>query len=143
MSARHAPGAADHGAVAARELEPHAHRLEHEEDVGEDDRRIDAEAECGGHGYLRRRVGRLAERQEAEALAYGAVLGHVAARLPHEPDGRMGHRLAAARRPERGRFPPAESYAKGGRETIEPRSAAREPLDSAALRSVRPLTCPL
>ena len=53
----------------------------------------------------------------------------------------MGHRLAAARRQEGGRFHPGESYAKGGRESIEPGSAAREPLDSALVRSVRCPTC--
>ena len=81
-------GPADHGPLALRELEPHAERLDDQEDVGKEDRRVHAEPV---HGLERDRRGGLrvlAELEEAEALAHGAILGEVAARLAHEPHGR-------------------------------------------------------
>ena len=66
-----------------------------QEDVGEEDRRVDAE-----HERLERdlsgELGRLAELEQRVLLAQRAVLGHVAAGLAHEPDGRRVDGLAAA-----------------------------------------------
>ncbi len=42
------------------------------------------------------RSGVAADLEQRIALAQGAVLGHVAAGLPHEPDGRGVDRLAPA-----------------------------------------------
>ena len=104
-----AHGVPDRGTVAARELEPRAHRLEDEQDVGEDDGRVDAEP----HGRLDRHRGgevrRAAQLQEARLLADRPVLGQVAARLPHEPDRRVARRLAAARREKRRGFHPSRA----------------------------------
>ena len=68
-----------------------------EQDVGEEDRRVDAEALDRLQRDLGRRVRVLAELEEAEARAHRAVLRHVAARLPHEPDRRVRRGLAETR----------------------------------------------
>ncbi len=86
----------DHRAVALRELEPDAERLEDEQDVGEEDRGVDAEPLDRLERDLGGRLGSCAELEEAEALAHRAVLGHVAAGLAHEPDRRVRRRLAAS-----------------------------------------------
>src|SRR5262249_32031346 len=56
----------------------------------------------GHHRHLGGGVGRLAELQEPELVADGAILGLVASRLPHEPHRRVRRDLAAARGEERG-----------------------------------------
>ena len=53
----------------------------------------------------------------------------------------MGHRLAAARRQEGGRFHRRESYAKGGRESIEAWQPGARAARLAVVRSVRCPTC--
>ena len=88
-------GLVDHGALALRELERRAHRLERQQDVREEDRRVDPEAQRlqrDLHGQLRR----LAELEQRARLAQLAVLGHVAPGLPHEPHGRSLDGLAPA-----------------------------------------------
>src|SRR5262245_61550456 len=54
----------------------------------------------------------MAELEEAEPLAHRAVLCHVAPRLPHQPDRRVRHGLAPARREVGRGVHPGESYAK-------------------------------
>ena len=85
-------GAVDHRALALRELEPDAERLDDQQDVGEEDRRVDAEALDGLERDLGGRLGVVAELEEAVALAQRAVLGHVAPGLTHEPDRTRGRR---------------------------------------------------
>jgi len=60
---------------AGRELEPDAHRLDDEQDVGEEDRRVDTEAIDRLEGDRRRRVRVPAEFEEAEPLPHRPVLG--------------------------------------------------------------------
>ena len=85
----------DDGPLALGELEGRAHRLERKQDVGEEDRRVDAEPE-GLQRDRQRKLGRLADLEERVLFAERAVLGHVAARLPHEPHRRDVGRLAPA-----------------------------------------------
>jgi hypothetical protein len=101
-------GPSHHRSVAAAELDAGAERLEHQQDIGEDDRRVDPQPLDGGDGHLGRGLRVVAELEEAEALAYGAVLGHVTARLPHEPDRRERCRLAPAGLQERVRVQPLD-----------------------------------
>jgi len=77
----------DHGALALLELEPDAERLDDQQDVGEEDRRVDGETLDGLQRDLGRGVRRLAELEEAVPRAHRAVLGQVAAGLAHEPHG--------------------------------------------------------
>ena len=95
MSALLRDGRVDDRALALGELEGRAHRLERQEDVGEEDRRVHAELERLERD-LERELGRLADLEHRVLLAERAVLGHVAARLAHHPDGRAVHGLAAA-----------------------------------------------
>ena len=70
--------------------------LEGHEDVAEEDGRVDAELVDGHQRHVRAERGRTAELHERHLVAHGLVGGHVAAGLPHDPDGRPVHRLAAA-----------------------------------------------
>ena len=88
-------------ALAPRELEPDAEWLQHEQDVGEEDGRVHAEALDRLERHLRRRRRRLAQLEEAVARAQRAVLGHVAPRLAHQPDRRERGLLASAGAEER------------------------------------------
>ena len=91
----------DDRALALGELEPDAERLDDQQNVGEEDRRIDAQT---GDGLQRDLGGRLrisGELEKAVALAHRAVLRHVAAGLAHEPHRRVRRRLAAGGAEER------------------------------------------
>ena len=90
-------GAVDTRAVTSRELEADAERLEHEQDVGEEDGRVDAQPLDGLERHLRGGVGRLAQLEEPAAGAQRPVLRHVPPRLPHQPHGRERRRPAEAR----------------------------------------------
>ena len=68
--------------------------------IGEDDRRIDAEPLDRRAHHFAAALRIAAELEEAHLLADRAVLRHVAAGLAHEPDGRVVDRLAAARAEE-------------------------------------------
>src|SRR2546427_11937309 len=83
------------------ELEPDVERLDDQENVGEQDRRVHAQTVDGLERDLRRRLRVPTKLQEAEPLPHRAVLGEVAAGLAHEPDGRVRHRLAARGAQER------------------------------------------
>src|SRR5262249_10401344 len=65
-------GRVDDRALALRELERRAHRLERQEDVGEEDRRIEAELERLERD-LEAELRRLADLEERVLLAEGAV----------------------------------------------------------------------
>ncbi len=107
-------------AVAGGEAQPGAHGVERQQDVGEDDRGVDAEAPHRLQGDLGGELGRAAEGEEVHPLAQGAVLGEVAARLPHQPNRTPLGGLVPARPEEEvahrngGRITPG-SRAGGGR----------------------------
>ncbi len=82
-----AQGSFDFRAFSGGEVKREAHDLEGEEEVGEDDGGIDSEKLGGGDGDLGGERGILADLDDGMALADGAVFGHVAAGLAHEPDG--------------------------------------------------------
>jgi hypothetical protein len=98
-----ADGAVDHRPFAPGELEPDAERLDDQQDVGEEDRRVDAEPRDRLERDLRRRLRIARELEEAVALAHGAIFRQVAAGLPHEPHRRVRSGLAT-RRAQEGRF---------------------------------------
>ena len=64
-----------------------AHDFERKQEVGEDDGGVDAENFSGGDGDFGGDCGLLADFEQGMLLANGAVLGHVASGLAHEPDG--------------------------------------------------------
>ncbi len=77
------------------ELQGEAHRLHWNQDVGEKDRRIKPQKVNGKKSRLGRQFGGLAEPQEGCFLPDLLILGHVAARLAHDPDRRPIEALAA------------------------------------------------
>ena len=84
-----------HRPLAGRELQVDAHRFEDQQQVGEDDGRIDAEPLDRGEHDLGGEVGILAQIEKRGRSPQFAILGHIAAGLPHQPDGRPLDRLAA------------------------------------------------
>ena len=95
-SAGRADRVVDDRPFALGEFEVEAQRLEDQQDVGEEDRGVDAQPLGGGDGDLGGQVGVLAELEERDLRPDLAVFGHVPARLPHQPDRRDVGRLAAA-----------------------------------------------
>ena len=81
---------------ALDEVEGQAHRLERQQQIGEEDRGVDVDAADRLQRDLGGEVGLPADLQQRIPLAKRAVLGHVAAGLAHEPDRRGVHRLAPA-----------------------------------------------
>ena len=73
---------------ALDEIEADAHRLEREEQIGEEDGRVHVDAAHRLQRDLGRQIGRATELEQRVALAQRAVLAHVAAGLAHEPDRR-------------------------------------------------------
>ena len=96
MSAVDRDRALDRRALAVDEVERDAHRLERQQQIGEQDRGVDVDAAHRLQRDLGRELGRAADLEQRVALAQRAVLGHVAAGLPHEPDRRGVDRLAPA-----------------------------------------------
>ena len=74
------------------------HDFERKQEVGEDDRGVDSKKFGGCDGDCGGEFGLLANLEQRMLLANGAVLGHVASGLAHEPDGSAidGLRLAGA-----------------------------------------------
>ena len=75
----------DPGALSRDEVETDAEGVERHEQIGEQDRRIDAQAPNRLKRDLRRELGRSADVEERVPLADFLVLRHVATRLAHEP----------------------------------------------------------
>ena len=94
--------ALDGRALALDEVEGDAHRLERQQQIGEQDRRVDVDAAHRLQRDFGREVGRAAELQKCVVLAERAIFRHVAAGLPHEPDGRRDRRIRAGTRAEIG-----------------------------------------
>ncbi len=76
--------------------QPHAHRLRDDEDIAEDDRRVDADEVHRLEGDLHRQLRCAHHREEVRPRAHGAIFGQVATGLTHHPDGRPLDRLAPA-----------------------------------------------
>src|SRR5712692_7664823 len=83
--------------LARGEREAQAERLEREQDVGEQDGRVDAQPVDGLQGYLGRELRLVTQLEQRVLLAQRAVLRQVAPRLPHEPHRRDVGGLRAAR----------------------------------------------
>ena len=96
----------DHRPVTRRELEPDAHRLDDQQDVGEEDRGVHAEPLDREDRHLRRGLRVLAQVEEPQARPHGAVLGQIAAGLPHQPDRRVVGRRTATCGEKRVHGPP-------------------------------------
>ena len=86
----------DRRPFAVDEVEADAHRLERQQQVGEENRRVHLDAADRLQRDFGGEIGRAAQIEQRIALAQRAVLAHVAAGLAHEPDGRGVDRLAAA-----------------------------------------------
>src|SRR4030095_12280087 len=86
--------------VAGSDRETEPERLEDEQDVGEEDRGVDAEDLDGLTRHLCRGLGRLAEIEERGARADRPILREIAPGLSHEPYRRERCRLATAREQE-------------------------------------------
>ena len=82
---------------ALLERDAQAHWLEREQDVGEDDGRIEGEALDRLQRDLGRQFRRLAHLEDGMLGADGPVLLHVASGLPHEPHRHAVRPFAAAR----------------------------------------------
>jgi len=89
-------------ALVGDALKVEAHGSEGEQEVGEDDCSVNAEALGGGDGDFGCDVGGAADVEERVVLADGHVLGHVAAGLAEEPDGCAVDGLAEAGADEAG-----------------------------------------
>ena len=84
-------------ALSRGETQTQTERLEGQQDVGEDDRRIDAQAMDGLQRDLGGELGIVTQIEDGMALPELAVLRHVPTRLPHEPDWCDVGALPAAR----------------------------------------------
>jgi hypothetical protein len=93
-----AHGLFDDGTFAGGKMERQSHDFEGKEKIGEDDGGVDAKKLGRGDGDFGSELGLLADFEQRMLLANGAVLGHVASCLAHEPDGSVidGLRLAGA-----------------------------------------------
>ena len=76
----------DDGALTGGEMKGQAHDLERKEEVGENDGGVDSKNFSGGDGNFGGECRLLADFEQGMLLADGAVLGHVASCLAHEPD---------------------------------------------------------
>jgi len=82
---------------AGGEAQPQAQRLEGQEDIGEQDRGVDAQPGDRLERYGRRERGIVTEIEDGVTLAEFAVLRHVASGLSHEPHRRDVGALPTAR----------------------------------------------
>ena len=88
--------ALDHRADARLDVHVHADRPQRHHDVAEQDRRVDVVAAQRLQGDLGDQLGPGARLEHRDALADPAVLGQRPARLAHEPDRGVRHRLPPA-----------------------------------------------
>ena len=86
----------DDRAFASEEFKGQPHAFEGQQQVGEDDGGIDVELLGGGNGDFGGELGLLADFEQGVVLAYGLILGHIAACLAQEPDRRTVDRAAQA-----------------------------------------------
>ena len=91
----------DHRPDPGHDVEVDADRLERHDDVAEQDRRVHAVPAHRLQGDLGDELRRPAGLEHRDALAEPAVLRQRPARLAHEPDRRVRHRLASAGAQER------------------------------------------
>jgi len=78
----------DYGAFSGGEMKGQAHDFERKQEVGENDGGVDLENFGGSDGNFGGERRLLADFEQGMLLANGAVLGHVASGLAHEPDWR-------------------------------------------------------
>jgi hypothetical protein len=83
-------------AFSSGKMKGQAHDFEREQKVGEDDGGVDSEKFGSGNGNFGGEFGLLADFEQGMLLANGAVFGHVASGLTHEPDGSVVDRLRFA-----------------------------------------------
>ena len=89
LDRRRVPQRLELRARAILEPNPAAQRIRHYQDVGEQDRGIEAVASDGLQGGFRRELGRIAELEKVSCLAaQRAIFGQVAPGLAHQPDRR-------------------------------------------------------
>ena len=106
---------------ATAEGEVRTHRNQRNEDVGEDDRRIEVVATDGLHGHFDRQLGLVTQVEERCLLADCHVFGQITSRLAHHPDGRAFDALASGSTEKQGILRAAHAFTfywvKVGRET--------------------------
>jgi hypothetical protein len=73
---------------ARRILQTHAHRFEWEQQIGKQDRRVEAKVFDGSHRYLGRQLGILAQLDEFVPGTQCLVVPVITPGLTHEPNGR-------------------------------------------------------
>ena len=86
----------DHRPLAGCEMKGQAHDFERQQQVGKNDGCVDPRGLGGGNRDFGRDRRLLANLDERILLAQGAVFGHVAPSLAHEPDRRLVDRLRPA-----------------------------------------------
>ena len=84
------------GPLSRGEPEIQAHSLQRQEDVRENNGRVQVETPDGLQGHLGRQLRVSADLQERVTLPQPPVFGQVAARLAHHPDGSAIHLLEPA-----------------------------------------------
>ena len=85
-----------HRPLARLKLERQSHRLQRQQQIGKDDRRIHAQLFRGRNRHLGGNLRLLADLHQRVVLAHVAVLLHVAPRLAQKPDRRAVNGLAQA-----------------------------------------------
>ena len=75
------------------EIEGKAQGVQGDQEVAEEDGRVEPEGADGLQRHLDRELGGAAQLEQRVALSKGAVLGHVSAGLSHEPHRRGVHWL--------------------------------------------------
>ena len=76
----------DDRALALDEIKRDPHRLERQQEIGEEDRGIDVETVDRLEGHLGGQLGLAADLEQRVLGPDRAVLGHIPPSLPHEPD---------------------------------------------------------
>jgi hypothetical protein len=87
----------DARSLASLERQTEPQGLKRQQNVGEEDCGVDAQTRDGLQRYFSGELGVVAQLEDGVLLAQGPVLGHVAPRLPHEPDRRYVGPFPAAR----------------------------------------------
>jgi len=85
-----------HGPFARLKLKIQSHGLQGQQQIGKNNRRIDAQLFRGGDSHLGGQLGVLANLHQSVVLPHVAVFLHVAPGLPQKPNRRAIYRLAQA-----------------------------------------------